>query len=189
MNDIATIILDNLESWSLGFLSGWVVCHGVVRLYDRHRRHAEMHEVSMHAAHNHRLIALLPTVVVVLATAVVVILAEKYDDSLAEVWNMCRHINYPLGVLVAVGVVYRLVLMTFDRPRWHDARALHLMFWFAYIAGNLLAAALTSHHYEEVGVDATWASALRTVLMTGGLVLTVWWPHPTRYSPLEERVT
>lgn len=134
------------------------------------------------------LVAAGTTLVIVALVAGAVALAEMYGDAgaLQDFWNTCRHVNYPLGVIVACGVVYRIVLMAFDRPRWRDPQGVHLLLWFVHIAANLLAAAMTSHHYELTGTDATWVSGLRTVLMGGAVVLTIWWPHPQRHAPIKE---
>lgn len=184
MSDAFAVAIDNLESWSLGFLCGWAACHLVARA----AQYAHDHGGSMRRDRRHSLLAGVTTLVIAAATTVVVMLAERYGDAgrLQEVWNTCRHINYPLGVLVACGVMYRLVLMAWDRPSWRDQRAVHVFAWIVYIALNLVAAAMTSHHYELAGVDATWVSGLRTLLMAGAVVLTVWWPHPTRFTAIEE---
>lgn len=169
MHPVAETVLQNLSMWSLGFLTGWSA-----RTLARWARG----ELMRHQTRN-TVIAAATTLVIALLTTAVVVLAEIYGDDarLQVLWNACRSLNYPLGVLVSVGVVYRVCLMAFDRPRRRDARALHVAAWMLYIAANLVAAAMTSHHYELAGVDATWVSGLRTVLMSGAVVLTVWWPH------------
>lgn len=189
MRDAFPIIVNNLESWSLGFLCGWVVCTASYRLWHGHRcpsPHREK-EPRVTAERRYTLLGGVVTLVVAASIAGLVYVADNYTDGAHELWNACRHINYPLGCLVAVGVTYRIVLMAFDRDRWTDARSVHLVLWFGYIAANLLAAAMTSRHYDLVGVDATWVSGFRTVLMLGGLALTIWWPHPEKLTPIEER--
>lgn len=179
------IVLHNLAWWSLGFLSGW----GARRLVTRATHYAHDHGGPMRRSdRRHTFLAGVTTLVLAAAATVVIMIAERYGDAgrLQEVWNTCRHINYPLGVAVACGVMYRLVLMAWDRPSWRDQRALHVFAWIVYIALNLVAAAMTSHHYELAGVDATWVSGLRTLLMSGAVVLTVWWPHPQHFTPIEE---
>jgi hypothetical protein len=192
MNDVWPTVYDNVTSWSLGFLMGWAASWGIYRAWcnRRHQDYRTGHAVTEQAERRDRRYTWLGagvTLLVAVGIGSLVYLAETYTSGASEVWNMCRHVNYPLGCLVAAGVTYRLVLMACDRPRWHDVRAMHLMLWFTYIIGNLLAAAMTSRHYDDAGVDATWVSGFRTCLMLGGLALTVWWPHPEKYIPIEGR--
>lgn len=175
MGEALHVILDNLESWSLGFLCGWIMCKSLHHVW--HKTHTE-HE-AMRTEWRYTLLGGVITLLAAVLVGGMIYLAENYTDGATTLWNMSRHINYPLGCIVAAGVTYRLVLLAFEKPRWHrDARTLHLFFWFVYVAGNLLAAAMTSHHYEMLGADASWVSGFRTILMLGGLVLTIWWPHP-----------
>ena len=105
-----------------------------------------------------------------------------------EVWNFCRMLNQWLPILAAVGVSYRLTSMVLDRTRWTHERALHLMAWFTYIALGLVTTAGTAIHYDQPGQpDASGWSAVRLVATLLAVVLSiVWWPHPKRFTPIEE---
>lgn len=108
-------------------------------------------------------------------------------DSFTPVWNACRAANYPIGVLAATLVVYRLTSMALDPARWRDTRARHLLAWFAYIAVSLVVAAQGAAYYDASTTPATWLSAVRTALNITAIVLTLWWPHPRRLVHIEER--
>jgi hypothetical protein len=127
--------------------------------------------------------AILMFVVVIFASATIgglIILAELIDlnSRCPQVWETCRSLNYPLGVIAAVGISYRLTLMAFAKSHWREPRALHTMLWFGYISGALIVAAIGSNHHAEANSDVTWLSGARLILTLGAIILTVWWPHP-----------
>lgn len=187
MQDALSIIKDNLESWSLGFLCGWAVRNVVHSLWSKRKhRHAATHtngDPTVTDKRRYTLLGGLITILVAVVVAAIVYAADTYTEGAEDLWNLCRDINYPLGCVVAAAVVYRIVLMAHDKSRWHDPRVVHLLFWFGYVAANLLAASMSSHHYDLLGADANWVSGFRTILMLWGLVLTVWWPHPDKFLP------
>ncbi len=104
---------------------------------------------------------------------------------LTPLMNACRALNAPLQALAAVGVSYRLMWMFLDRSRWNDPRARHISLWFVYITFSLFVAALASQYYASTAVDASPTSLARTILTLMAIWLTVWWPHPKTYVPVE----
>lgn len=107
-------------------------------------------------------------------------------DNLDAVWGACRWANQYVAVLAAVCVFYRLSVMALDKPRWHDARAQHLLGWFTYIALGLLVAALGASHYNAGSTPANWTSGARLCLTAAAICLSLWWPHPAKYVHVEE---
>lgn len=106
-------------------------------------------------------------------------------DEWVWLYNTCRAINAPLQALAAVGVSYRLLNMALDRPRWQDRRARHISLWFAWVTVSLFTGAIASNYYASTDIDANAASVSRTLLTLSAIVLTLWWPHPKSWSPVE----
>jgi hypothetical protein len=132
------------------------------------------------------MLAAVVTAVVSVTSLGLVVIAESvgFGEKYEPFWAWCREINYPLAVVAAIGVFYRLVLMAFDRDRYYTERGIHLLLWFTYIAIALVLVAVGSQHYSEVDAPATWVSGARTLLNIGAIVLTVWWPHPRPYEDM-----
>lgn len=103
------------------------------------------------------------------------------------VWDSCRWANQYVAILAAIGVAYRLSAMALDRPRWGDERARHLLAWFTYIALGLVVSALAAGYYTGGPTSANWTSGARLGLNVGAICLSIWWPHPARYLPVEHR--
>lgn len=101
------------------------------------------------------------------------------------VWDACRWSNQYVAIAAAACVTYRLTGMALDRARWHDARALHLLAWFTYIALGLAVAAFAAAHYNAGSTPANWTSGARIGLNMAAIALSIWWPHPARFVPVE----
>lgn len=121
-----------------------------------------------------------------LAAVVAVGIVTTVDQIPVDIWNACRGANKYIGYAVALLVFIRLADMGFDPARWRDARARHLMFWFAYIAASLIVASAGAAHYEAIDAPANWTSGARTALSAAAIVLSLWWPHPRKFTPIEE---
>lgn len=107
-------------------------------------------------------------------------------DSWVWFYNACRDVNAPLQAIAAVGVSYRLLNMALDRPRWSDTRGRHISLWFAWVTVSLFTGAIASNYYAASAIDANAASVSRTALTLSAIVLTLWWPHPKVWTPVEQ---
>lgn len=105
---------------------------------------------------------------------------------MTDVWNICRDLIQVIAPLATVAVGYRLTSMILDKPRWKDVRALHLMAWFTIVMIGLITSAGAANYYSRQGDDASPWSMLRLIVVISMLGLSIWWPHPKRYVPIEE---
>lgn len=97
---------------------------------------------------------------------------------MTEIFEACRWLNQYLGVAASLCVMWRLVPLVLDRPRWVDAIPRHRILVFALLASSELLSALAAAAY--VGGQAHWFSAGFTVVHVSAICLCIWWPHPTR---------
>lgn len=98
-------------------------------------------------------------------------------------WDFSREANQYVGSIVVLALFARLVPMVLDIARWRDGRARHLMMWFCWIGAataNATAAAFMNNGHPS------WTSGTRFMLNLVAIALCIWWPHPSRYSPIED---
>jgi hypothetical protein len=99
-----------------------------------------------------------------------------------DLWDFSREANKYLGALVAMMVMWRLVPQLLDRDRWRNARALHLIFWFSWIAAASINATIAS---IVTNGTPNALSFTRMILSVIAILLCMWWPHPIRYVSLD----
>lgn len=99
------------------------------------------------------------------------------------VYESCRWLNQFLGVFAALCVMWRLVPLVLDRPRWIEAAPRHRILVFLLLAGfELLTATAANANLHSI---PRWYSAGFTVLHVCTIALCVWWPHPARLNPAD----
>ena len=98
-----------------------------------------------------------------------------------EFYLTCRWLNQYLGAIAAMCVMWRLVPLVLDRPRWFEAAPRHRILVFLVLAGFELSSAYGA--VVTVNGPASWISCVFTVLHAATIALCVWWPHPPRHQP------
>lgn len=96
-------------------------------------------------------------------------------------FEACRWMNQYLGIVGCICVLWRLVPLILDKPRWLDPVPRHRILVFFVLAGFEMFAAIAAGTYNGT-TPVYWFSAGFTVLHTATICLCVWWPHPTRLA-------
>lgn len=121
-----------------------------------------------------------------MALAALIFTAVHDSYERPELWADTRVVNGWVAYGVATLVGFRLTRMVLDVRRWLDPRARHLTLWFVYIAFGLLNVAVGSQFLSAAGAAAGAPTGLRFLLNIMAISLSVWWPHPRDFTPLEE---
>lgn len=101
------------------------------------------------------------------------------------VFESCRWVNQFLGVAAAVCVMWRLIPLVLDRPRWLDPVPRHRILVFVLLACFELLTATAAN--ANLHGTPHWYSAGFTVLHVATICLCIWWPHPTRLQQQQGR--
>jgi hypothetical protein len=177
-----TVIASNLTYFVLGACVGWIFARSLAWA-ERRALHQETPMPKPSSRRRRRIIDVLAVTIAALV-ALVMALGGVPRIEAQPLWDASRQLNRYIGPIVVACLLWRLIPMALDRRRWSDARALHLLAWWSYICvsvGNATAAAVVSNGPPE------WPAFLRLVLNLVAIALSVWWPHPKKYEPMEEK--
>lgn len=169
------VITSNLSYFVLGICVGWLFARALAWAERR-----ALHQEAPMPFPVRRIDIIAATVAV--AVGVIMMLGGVPEVEAQHLWDVSGQLNRYIGPVVVACLLWRLIPMALDPGRWRDSRALHLLAWWAYICisvGNATAAAVINPGTPK------WPAFGVLVLNLVAIALSLWWPHPRKYEPLE----